>query len=113
LRKKLNPLLFTVRGFRDIPIKAEPVYLPVFATVQFVEGSSYRTHEMPQASTAKFNHQHVFLLGANDPVLLRELITTKTVKILLHDNEEMTEERSDFPKGVAEFTLRDLLKPFC
>ena len=105
--------MLLLRGFREIPLKSDPKYLPIFATVKFVEGSSYITHELPQSTAAKFDHQHVFLLGVNDPIQLRELLATKTVKILLHDNEESTEEKQDFSKGIAQFSLRDLLRPFC
>ena len=73
---------------------------------------------MPQASACKFNHEHVFLIGKqNDPIALREQLATKMVKVYLHDSDEYRREGDDeviiFPKGLAQFTFRDFLRPFC
>lgn len=73
---------------------------------------------MPQDRTCKFNHQHVFLIGTkNDPVQLREFLATKMVKIHLHDSDEYSTSTDDegrvFAKGLAQFTFRDFLRPFC
>lgn len=47
-RKKLNPLQINLVGIKDIPYKTEPKYKPIFATVEFVDGHSFSTLEMPQ-----------------------------------------------------------------
>jgi hypothetical protein len=39
LRKKLNPMQITLIGFKDVPIKSEPKYKPVYGSVYFVDGS--------------------------------------------------------------------------
>ena len=60
-------------------------------------------------------HEHVFLVGkGNDPVALKELLATKTVKCYLHDNDEYRIDETEvvvFAVGLAQFTLRDFLKP--
>ena len=116
LRKKLNPLLLKVVAFKDVPAKTDPCYSPIYSTIHFVDGQKFKTHKLPQQRTCRFNYEHCFLLGKqNDPVQLKEMLATKVVKVYLHDNDQYTqqEEGREFSKGVAKFTLRDLLRPFC
>ena len=47
-RKKLNPLQINLVGVKDIPFKTEPKYKPIFASVEFVDGYTFNTLEMPQ-----------------------------------------------------------------
>jgi len=47
LRKKLNPLMITVQGFKDVPIKTDHSYKPIYSSVQFVDGHVYKTQEVP------------------------------------------------------------------
>jgi len=115
LRKKLNPLQITIESFKDVPLKIEPCYKPVYSSLRFVDDSHYKTQEVPQAAACKFNHRHVVLLGLSESTLMRELLETKTVKVFLHDNDEYTEngEQREFSKGLAQFSFRDLLRPHC
>jgi hypothetical protein len=110
LHKKLNPMLLrlvSVKGVPPKPVSCKPVY----AAVEFLDGSrSFKTHRLPQLSQCKFNHEHCFLMGQHDPALLQELISTKQLKVLLHDNEEYSAEGSI---GLAKFYLLDLLRPHC
>ena len=46
-RKKLNPLLINLVSFKDIPFKTEPKYKPIFASLDFIDGSNFTTLEMP------------------------------------------------------------------
>jgi hypothetical protein len=55
----------------------------------------------------------VFLIGLIDPIKLRELLATKTVRAYIHDSDEYCDEERDFAKGLAQFSFRDLLRPFC
>lgn len=48
LRKKLNPLRFTLVTAKNIPNKRDPSYRPVHAKVEFVDQSSFTTQEIPQ-----------------------------------------------------------------
>lgn len=114
LRKKLNPLQLTVLGFKDVPAKTGPEYKPIYSSVQFVDGTEYKTHEVPQSSTCKFNHQHVYLVGRFDAAQIKELFATKLIKIYLHDSDEYNSEPEKvFGKGQASFTFRDFLRPNC
>lgn len=45
-RKKLNPLQINLVSIKDIPFKTEPKYKPIYATVEFIDGSSFSTLEM-------------------------------------------------------------------
>jgi len=47
LRKKLNPMMIRLASCKDIPFKSEPKYKPIFARVEFVDKTSFRTLEMP------------------------------------------------------------------
>ena len=60
-------------------------------------------------------HRHVFLVGRNDHVSFKELLATRLVKVVLHDCDESTSDDTvhNFSTGVASFTLKDFLRPFC
>lgn len=60
-------------------------------------------------------HRHVFLIGRHDYVQFKELLATTLVKVELRDCDEYVSEDADqnFSSGVASFTLKDLLRPFC
>ncbi len=45
-RKKLNPLQINLVSVKDIPFKTEPKYKPIYATLEFIDGSSFSTLEM-------------------------------------------------------------------
>lgn len=47
LRKKLNPLQINLVACKDIPYKTDPRFKPIYATVNFVDGSSFKTLQMP------------------------------------------------------------------
>ena len=48
LRRKLNPMQIRLAACKDIPFKTEPKYKPIFARVEFVDGSKFRTLDLPQ-----------------------------------------------------------------
>jgi len=57
---------------------------------------------VPQHTTCKFNHTHVILVGKHDPVILKELLATKVMKVFLHDTDEFNQENDQvFGKGEA------------
>ena len=114
-RKKLNPLLINLVSFKDIPFKTEPKYKPIFAKLEFIDGANFTTLEMPQQPACKFMHKHVFLVGQHDPVLFKEMLATRLVRVYLHDCDEYVAEESDaiFSVGQASFTFKDFLRPFC
>ena len=60
-------------------------------------------------------HKHVFLVGRHDPVKFRELLATTNMRVVIHDYDEYVSEDADqnFSTGVANFTLKDLLRPYC
>lgn len=60
-------------------------------------------------------HKHVFLVGQHDPVLFREMLATKLVRVYLHDCDEYVSDDSEaiFSKGQASFNFKDFLRPFC
>ena len=60
-------------------------------------------------------HKHVFLVGKHDPVLFREMLATKLLRVYLHDCDEIVSEDVDavFSVGKASFNLKDFLRPFC
>ena len=62
-------------------------------------------------------HLHVFLVGTLDPVLFKELLTTRLFKVELHDCDEYVapedEKDAKFSVGCAQFTLKDFLRPHC
>ena len=60
-------------------------------------------------------HRHVFLVGKHDPVQFKELLATTLVKVVLHDCDEYVTDDADnvFSVGVASFTFKDFLRPFC
>ena len=76
---------------------------------------TFTTSEMPQQPHCRFMHKHVFLIGRHDYVSFRELLATTTVKVMLHDCDEYVSDATDtnFSCGIASFTLKDLLRPFC
>lgn len=92
LRKKLNPMLITLEACKGIPLKSDPKFKPIFSRIQFVDGTIFKTEEFPQGSTCKFDAKFVTLLGKKDPVLLREQISIKPVKVFLHDCEEYSKD---------------------
>ena len=47
---------------------------------------------MAQQQHCRFLHKHVFLVGMQDPVMLKELISTQLVRVLVHDNDEYVSE---------------------
>ena len=60
-------------------------------------------------------HKHVFLVGKYDSVAFKEMLTTKLVRVYLHDCDEYMAETSEvkFSTGQATFTFKDFLRPFC
>ena len=46
-RKKLNPLLINLVSCKDVPFKTEPKYKPIFSQVEFIDGSGFKTLEVP------------------------------------------------------------------
>ena len=60
-------------------------------------------------------HRHVFLVGRHDHVLFKELLATTLVRVVLHDCDEYTAEddQQNFSCGIASFTFKDFLRPFC
>jgi len=60
-------------------------------------------------------HRHVFLVGVEDYVLLREQLATQYVQVELHDSDEYVAEEDEkearFSYGVAKFSFNDFLKP--
>ena len=95
LRRKLNPLQINLVCCKDIPFKTEPRFKPVYASLEFVDGKKFKTLEMPQQPACRFMHKHVFLAGMHDPVMLKEMLATKLVKVYLHDNDEYVDADSD------------------
>ena len=47
-RKKLNPMQINLVSVKDIPFKTEPKYKPIYATLEFIDGTSFSTLEMAQ-----------------------------------------------------------------
>ena len=47
-RKKLNPLQINLVSVKDIPFKTEPKYKPIYASLEFIDGSHFSTLEMAQ-----------------------------------------------------------------
>ena len=59
--------------------------------------------------------KHVFLIGQLEPVQLKEMLASNPLRIVVHDNEEYSEDKDvaqEFSVGQAVFTLRDFLRPF-
>ena len=48
LRKKLNPLQINLVSMKDIPFHTEPKYKPIYASLEFLDGTIFKTLEMPQ-----------------------------------------------------------------
>jgi len=46
-RKKLNPLQINLVSIKDIPFKTEPKFRPIYATLDFIDGTSFKTSEQP------------------------------------------------------------------
>jgi hypothetical protein len=115
LAKKLNPLQINLVAIKDIPYKTEHRFKPIYATCQFVDGTTFTTQEWPQSPACRFQQKHVFLVGKHDPVLLREMFATKLVRVYLHDCDEYVSEDSDlnFSVGQAQFTFKDFLRTYC
>ena len=83
--------MLTIVSFKDVPLKTDPSYKPIFSRVKFIDGTEFTTDEVPQSTSCKFEHEHVFLLGRHDHVKVRELIATCLVKVYLHDCERFTD----------------------
>jgi len=47
-RKKLNPLQINLVSVKDIPFKTEPKYKPIYASLDFIDGTKFSTLEMAQ-----------------------------------------------------------------
>lgn len=105
LRKKLNPLAVNLVAIKDIPFKTEPKYKPIYAVCKFVDDRTFVTQEFPQQPFCKFMHKHVFLIGPTDPILFKEFLNTKLLKIELHDCDEYVapedEKDAKFSVGCA------------
>jgi hypothetical protein len=56
---------------------------------------------MPQQADCRFKQKHVFLVGRHDPVLLKEMLATKLVRVFVHDNDEYVSNDDEvyFSKG--------------
>lgn len=67
LHKKLNPMRITLVACKDIPFKTDPKYKPIHASLEFVNGQSFKSVEMPQQAACKFDTKYVFLVGKMDP----------------------------------------------
>ena len=48
MRKKLNPLQISLVSMKDIPFKTEPKYKPIYASLEMIDGTGFKTLEMPQ-----------------------------------------------------------------
>lgn len=114
-RKKLNPLQINLVSVKDIPFKTEPKYKPIYASLEFIDGSHFSTLEMAQQPHCRFMHRHVFLVGRHDPVQFKELLATTLVRVVLHDCDEYVADEGDqkFSNGIASFSFKDFLRPFC
>jgi len=47
-------------------------------------------------------HKHVFLVGSHDPVLFKEMLATRLVRVYLHDNDEYVAEDADASFSVGQ-----------
>lgn len=59
--------------------------------------------------------KHVILVGLIEPVQLKELLATRPVRVLVHDNDEYVQDSDAdqfFSQGQASFTFKDFLRPF-
>ena len=45
-RKKLNPLQINLVSVKDIPFKTEPKYKPIYASLEFIDGTGFNSLEM-------------------------------------------------------------------
>ena len=59
----------------------------------FVDGQTFNTLEMDQQKHCRFMHKHVFLVGRSDPVQLKEFLTSRVVRVLVHDNDEFVSDQ--------------------
>jgi hypothetical protein len=60
--------------------------------------------------------KHVFLVGLIDQIEMRELLSSRFLRVDLHDcdeylNDPSDEERITFTYGQAKFSIKDFLKP--
>ena len=46
-RKKLNPMVINLVSMKDVPFKTEPKYKPIYATLEMIDGTGFKTLEMP------------------------------------------------------------------
>lgn len=115
LARRLNPLQVNLLAIKDIPYHTEHRYKPIYATCEFVDGQKFTTREMPQQSNCRFQQKHVFLVGKHDPVMLKEMLATRLVRVYLHDCDEYVEEglEVNFSRGQAQFTFKDFLRHYC
>jgi uncharacterized protein YeaO (DUF488 family) len=54
-------------------------------------------------------------VGKHDPVLLKEMLATKLIRVYLHDCDEFVSEDTDvkFSVGQSTFTFKDFLRHYC
>jgi len=54
-------------------------------------------------------------VGKHDPVLLKEMLATRLVRVYLHDCDEFVSEDTDvkFSVGQSQFTFKDFLRHYC
>jgi len=71
-RSYLNPMRLHIVGAKQLPAFNERKYLPVYVKVTFFNGEVVKTHSVPHDSTCKWKYKHVFLVGKEDPVWLKE-----------------------------------------
>ena len=115
LSQKLNPIQINLIAVKDIPYKTDPIYKPIYATLQFVDGQEFTTTEMPQQADCRFKQKHVFLVGKHDPAMLKEMLSTKCVRVFVHNNDEFVNNDDEiyFSMGQAQFSFKDFMRPYC
>ena len=104
--------MLTLRVAKNIPLKTDTAYKPVYASCQFVDGSTFRSLELPQGSECRFNARHVYLIGRTDVALMREYLASQLVHVNLHDCDKRSPADSTvtFAKGQACISLKDFLQ---
>ena len=57
----------------------------------------------------------MFLVGKHDPVLLKEMLATRVIRIYLHDSDEYNDSGDEiyFSMGQCQFTFKDFLRHYC
>ena len=69
--------MINIVAAKDIPYKTEPKFKPIFCEAKFLDGSIFKTQEMPQQPQCRFNAKHVWLMGRTDPVAFKEMLASK------------------------------------